>query len=189
MTADRSETRAPETHAPETHAIGVVVERQRIDNPWVDARWRVIGLLPMLPDRAPWSVLRQGPDRTEFYAGAAEVALHPTEAENYRDNLAGSRPSLYVILRRGAEEPGLRLLAVTVDPGEVDAHSDAGDDLIEAVPLPPDIAAWMQDFVTRHLVERPFYKRQRDRPDPEAMGRRIPISRQKDGHEHAHDNG
>lgn len=179
MTANRSEKRA----------IGVVVERQRIDNPWVDARWRVIGLLPALPGRAPWSVLRQGPERTEFYAGAAEVALHPTEAENYRDNLAGSRPSLYVILRRCSEEPGLRLLAATVDPGEVDAHSDAGDDLIEAVPLPADIAAWMQDFIARYLVERPFYKRQRDRPDPEAMARRVPVARPKDEHDHGHEHG
>ncbi len=161
----------------ERRSVGVVVERQRIDNPWVDARWRVIGLLPPLPDRAPWSVLAQAPDRIHYYAGAADIALHPTEAENYRENLSSARPSLYVILRRCPEDPGLRLLEITVDPGEVDAHSDAGDDLIEAVPLPADIAAWMQDFVARHFVERPFYKRQRDRADPEALAHRPPVAR------------
>lgn len=174
MTAGRSESRA----------VGVVVERRRIDNPWVEARWSVIGLVPVLPGRPAWSVLRHTPERTDYYAGAAEVTLHPTEAANYRDNLAGSPPSLYVILRRCPEEPGWLLLEVTADPGEVDAHSDAGDDLIEALPLPPDIAAWMQDFVARHLVERPFYKRQRDRPDPEAMARRLPRSHPKDEHDH-----
>lgn len=173
----------------ERRSVGVVVERQRIDNPWVDARWRVVGLLPVLPDRTPWSVLLRTPERTEFYAGAAEIALHPTETGNYRDNLAGSRPSLYVMLRRCSEEPGLRLLGITVDPGEVDAHSDAGDDLIEALPLPPDVTAWMQDFVARHHVERPFYKRQRDRADPEALARRTPIAHPPmphPGNEHDH---
>lgn len=158
----------------ERATVGVVVERQRIDNPWTDARWRVIGLLPGVPDLPPWSVLEQAGDRTRYYAGAGEIALHPTEAENYKDNLDGPRPSAYVILRPGGGDPGLRLLAVTVDPGEVDAHSDAGDDRIEAVPLPPAVAMWVQDFVARHYVHRPFYKRQRDRADPEALARRRP---------------
>ncbi|WP_448207431.1 DUF3305 domain-containing protein [Azospirillum sp. sgz302134] len=170
------------TDCSERRSVGVVVERQRIDNPWVDARWRVVGLLPALPDRAPWTVLAESPDRTDYYAGTAEVALHPTEAENYKENLASARPSLYVILRRCAEEPGLRLHAVTADPGEVDAHSDAGDDLIEALPLPADLAAWMQDFVARHYIDRPFYKRQRDRADPEALATRRPVSRPENKH-------
>ncbi|TWA63767.1 uncharacterized protein DUF3305 [Azospirillum brasilense] len=160
----------------ERRGVGITVERQRIDNPWVDARWRVTGALPALPDRAPWTVLAEDGERTGYYAGAAEIVLHPGETENYVENLKGGHPMLYVILRRCAEEPGLRLLAVTVDPGEVDAHSDAGDDLIEAIPLPPDLAAWMSDFVVRHHTERPFYKRQRDRPDPEALARRAPVA-------------
>ncbi len=91
--------------------------------------------------------------------------------------MTGSRPAVYVILRRdpggGGERPWA-LHGATVDPGEIEAHADSGDDLIEAVPLPPAVAAWMRDFVARHHVERPLYKRRRDRADPEALapGRR-----------------
>ena len=167
----------------ERMTVGVVVERQRIDNPWVEARWTVIGVLPGVPDLAPWSVLEQSGDHTRYYAGAGEIALHPTEAENYKDNLDSARPSIYVILRPGGDAPGMRLLSVTVDPGEVDAHSDAaGNDLMEALPLPPHVAAWMQDFVARHYVHRPFYKRQRDRADPEALARRAPATRPEKDH-------
>ncbi|MDQ2105602.1 DUF3305 domain-containing protein [Azospirillum isscasi] len=161
----------------ERRGVGITVERQRIDNPWVDARWRVTGALPALPDRAPWTVLARDGGCTAYYAGAAEIVLYPGEAGNYAENLKGGRPTLYVILRRCAEEPGLRLLAVTVDPGEVDAHSDAGDDLIEAIPLPADLAEWMRGFVARHHTDRPFYKRRRDRADPEALARRAPVAR------------
>ncbi len=156
-------------------SVGVVVERRRLDNPWVEVGWRVIGALPGVPDLPAWSVLEESGAATRFYAGTAEIALHPGEAESYKLNLDGPRPALYVILRRdGGSGPGLRLLGVTADPGEVDAHSDAGDDLIEAVPLPAAVALWMRDFVDRHFVERPFHKRQRDRADPEALGRRPP---------------
>ena len=159
----------------ESLSLAVVVARQPTGNPWVEYRWKVVGLLPVLHDREEWSILEERGDETLFYAGAADVTLHATETDNYRHNLSGPNPAIYIILRRdhsGAQ--GLRLLTVTVDPGEVDSHSDVGDDLIEAMPMPPDVAAWIADFNNRHHVERPFFKRKRDRPDNEALGHRLP---------------
>lgn len=159
----------------ESLALAVVVMRQPTANRWVDVRWSVVGLLPALPDRAAWSILEERGQETLFYAGTAEVTLHATETDNYRHNLAGPTPTIYVILRRDRSAPqGLRLLGVTVDPGEIDSHSDVGDDVIEALAMPPDIFAWVAGFNARHYVERPFFKRQRDRPDHEALGRRVP---------------
>jgi hypothetical protein len=157
----------------ESRTIGVVVERRLTGNVWQPERWSAVAVLPGRPDVAPWTVLDEGEGWTRRYAGAAEVVLFASETDNYKHNLDGPQPAIFVILRHdGSAEPGLRLLGATVDPGEIDAHSDAGDDLIEALPLPPDLAAWMQDFVQRHHVERPFHKRRRDRADPEALARR-----------------
>ncbi|WP_448192268.1 DUF3305 domain-containing protein [Azospirillum sp. sgz301742] len=157
----------------ESRSVGVVVERRQTGNIWQPERWSAVALLPGRPDVAPWTVLDEGEGWTRRYAGAAEVALFASETDNYKHNLDGPQPAIFVILRRdGSGESGLRLLGVTVDPGEIDAHSDAGDDLIEALPLPPDLAAWMRDFVERYHVERPFHKRKRDRADPEALARR-----------------
>ncbi|MBP2233196.1 hypothetical protein J2847_006531 [Azospirillum agricola] len=154
--------------------VGVVVERRRVDNPWVEASWQPTALIPPSPDRTDWSLIDEGPGWARYYAGAAEIALFPSEAENYKHNLDSGRPTAYVILRPGGGPLGVRLLAVTVDPGEIDTHSEAGDDLIEPLPLPSALALWMDGFVARHFVDRPFHKRKRDRADTEALARRKP---------------
>jgi hypothetical protein len=44
--------------------------------------------------------------------------------------------------------------------------------MVETVPMPEPIRTALEAFVAEHHVERPFFKRQRDRADPEALGRR-----------------
>lgn len=151
--------------------VGVVLERRMVAGPWAAERWRAVELLPGVVAPLPWAVLAEGEGWRRCYAGDVPIELFRTETAGYRDNLASGRPTVWVILRRGGPH-GVRLHEATVDPGEVEAHSDAGDDLVEAVPMPPAIAAWVQDFVDRHHVERPFWKRRRDRVDPEALARR-----------------
>jgi len=78
-------------------------------------------------------------ETTLFFAGEAVIELHRTETTNYRDNLASGAPALWVACVRqfGA---AVQLLAVTADPAEGEAFTDAGSNLVEAVPMPPDIA-------------------------------------------------
>jgi hypothetical protein len=40
--------------------------------------------------------------------------------------------------------------------------------------MPPGLLAATADFVARHHVEHAFYKRKRDKADPEALARRRP---------------
>ena len=62
------------------------------------------------------------------------------------------------------------LLAVTADPAEAEALTDAGSDLVEPVPMPAAIAEAINDFIARHHVERPFFKRRRERAASAAHG-------------------
>ena len=71
-----------------------------------------------------------------------------------------------------ATPSGLTLQSVTVDPGEAQLNADVGQDLMEALPMPPGLRATTEDFVARHHRERGFFKRRRDQADPEALGRR-----------------
>jgi hypothetical protein len=64
-------------------------------------------------------------------------------------------------MRPAAGAPAYELLAVTADPAEGEAFTDAGSDLVETVPMPPDIVATIGRFIAQHHVERPFVKRQR----------------------------
>jgi hypothetical protein len=152
--------------------VGVVVERRAATSPWIDHVWRPVGVLAGVPDTAPWTELTRESARATFYAGAAEVHLYRSETTNYRDNLASGRPALWVVLRPTGTDPPLEIVAVTADPAEGEAFTETGADLVEAVPMPASIGEAVAAFVAEHHVERTFYKRRRDRADPEALGRR-----------------
>jgi hypothetical protein len=96
--------------------------------------------------------------------------LYRTETANYRSNLASGTPALWVVLRAAASGPAATLLAVTADPAEGEAFTDAGSDLVEAVPMPAAIAEAIVDFIARHHVERTFVKRCRERAESQAPG-------------------
>jgi hypothetical protein len=98
--------------------------------------------------------------------------LYRTETTNYRDNLAPGTPSLWVVLRPTGAEPPYDVVAVTADPAEGEAFTEAGNDLVDAVPMPEEMANVVAAFVAEHHVERAFVKRKRDRANPEALGRR-----------------
>jgi hypothetical protein len=79
-----------------------------------------------------------------------------------------------VVLREAEAEPGHQIVRVTADPSEGEAFTEAGNDIVESVPMPDSIRETLAAFVAEHHVEQPFYKRTRDRADKEALGRRVP---------------
>jgi hypothetical protein len=142
--------------------VGVVVERRKGRSAWVDFLWRPVSVLVGTPSAAPWTPLDAEPDATLFFAGEAVIELHRTETANYRDNLASGAPAIWVALRPVASDQPYEILAVTADPAEGEALTDAGSNLVEAVPMPPGIVEAVAQFIAQHHVERPFIKRQRD---------------------------
>jgi hypothetical protein len=162
---------APQQRIP----VGVVVERRKAVSPWIDFTWRPVSVLAGQPDTAVWTALSEEGDGALFYAGAVDIELHRTETGNYRDNLASAKPSLWVVLRPTNVEPPYEVFAVTADPAEGEAFTEAGNDLVEAVAMPDPIRDALDAFIAEHHVERQFFKRQRDRADPEALARRGPL--------------
>ena len=154
-----------------TIPVGVVVERRKATSPWVDYVWRPAAVLPGIPAAAPWTPLGAAADTTTFFAGTATVALHRTETANYIDNLSSGTPVLWVVLRPTGAEPPYEVVAVTADPAEGEAFTEAGNDLVDAVPMPPDIECALDAFIAEHHVERPFLKRQRDSGAESTPGR------------------
>jgi hypothetical protein len=161
-------------------AIGVVVERRKAQSQWIDFTWRPVAVLAGAPEAEPWTVLSQDSDGTTFYAGAADIELYRTEAANYRANLASGAPMLWVALRPTGGEPPYQLFAVTADPAEGEAFTEAGNDLVDVVPMPEPVREVIGAFVAEHYVEQPFHKRQRDRADPEALARRPPMQKERE---------
>nr|WP_274423897.1 DUF3305 domain-containing protein [Chelativorans sp. YIM 93263] len=154
--------------------VGVIVERRVLKNPWADHAWVPVAVLAGAPVAAPWTVLSETPEATRYFAGAFQLQLFASETGMYRDNLHSRQPSLWISLRPSRTPPGVALHLVTADPSEAEARTEPGTDIVEAVPMPPEIEKRLAAFVAAHHVERPFVKRKRDRPDIEAMARKIP---------------
>ena len=152
--------------------VGVVVERRKAESPWLDFLYRPVAVLAGAPVAQPWTQICTDGDVTRFYAGQAVIELHRTETANYRDNLRSGIPLLWVVLRPTSAPARFDLLMVTVDPAEGEALTGAGNDLVEAVPMPLPISEAVKHFIAEHHVERPFFKRRRDQ-----SGARSPASR------------
>jgi hypothetical protein len=155
--------------------IGVIVARKRLDSPWMDQVWLPHAVLPAAPAVAPGTRVGSAGAAELFYAGALTLTLHSSQTANYRDNLASGRPSLWVSLELvpGGDCVPAR---VTADPYEGEALTENIGGIVEALSMPREIAAVLATFAETFYVERPFFKRERDRADPDSLGRRRPKS-------------
>ena len=160
-----------------TIEVGVIVERVKAQSQWVDFLWRPTAVLPGQPDAAPWSKLADQGERATFYAGPATIRLHRTDTAHYRTNLTSGAPALWVVLQQTDGEPPYGLALVTADPFEGEAMTEAGNSIVEPVPMPDPIRDAVAAFVAEHHVEQEFVKRKRDRANLESLGRRPPVVR------------
>ena len=147
--------------------VGLVIERITLTGPWSDHVWMPSQVLMMVPDTPPWTAIMRNGERVRYFAGAFPVRLHPSSTAQYRDNLTSVRPSLWVAMRPQGSEPPVEIVALTADPSEGEGYTETGTNVVEAIAMPAEIAAWVDAFVTEHHVERVFEKRKRDphRPD------------------------
>ena len=155
--------------------VGVVMERRKAKSQWIDFVWRPASVLPGVPDTPPWTQLESRDEITLFYAGNAEIGLYRSDTPQYRDNLATGAPGLWIVARPTGGEPPFAIVTVTANPSEGEAFTESGNDLVEQVAMPDSVREMLEAFVAEHHVEQPFYKRKRQRGDPEALARRGPV--------------
>lgn len=159
--------------------VGVVVDRIKAESQWIDYIWQPTAVLVGQPDVQPWTLLSGDNDRASFYAGSTSIDLYRSDTGNYRDNLLGDS-RVWVVLTPNESDPPYSLFMVTADPTEGEAQTETGVNLVEAVAMPDAVRAVLDTFVAEHHVEQTFYKRKRDRANPEALGRRAPSDRDRD---------
>ncbi|QJP16846.1 DUF3305 domain-containing protein [Starkeya sp. ORNL1] len=145
--------------------VGVVVERRAARSKWADYLWRPVSVLIGTPAAMPGTPIETTTGATLFYAGETAIELHRTETVYYRDNINSDAPMLWVVLQPVLSEFPYRVLSVTADPGEGEAFTDGGDNIVEALPMPADVLETVRQFIAEYHVERPFKKRRRTPSD------------------------
>jgi hypothetical protein len=151
--------------------VGVVVAKVKIDHKWADWSWRPVAVIPGAPPVDGWKMIDSGEGWTHYHCATLPLTLYRSDTEAYRVALSDTPPRVYVVLRRdeeGDEDHPYFVEAVTASPYETQEFQDSAEGILEAVPMPPGLAAWVQAFVDEHHVDEKFVKRRRDRPEPEA---------------------
>jgi hypothetical protein len=151
--------------------VGIVLRRSRGVTRWAKHVWRAAAVLPGAGP-ASWKVLREAEGVVEYYAATEPLTLYRSDTEAYAHELQAQAPSVYVILRQSAEAPGLKVLVVTASPFEAQDYADSAEEIVERVPMPPALRAWVEAFVAEHHEEEAFVKRRRskDREGDKQLG-------------------
>jgi len=157
--------------------LGVVLQRRESDHEWLDYDWSVASVLPGAADTEDWKVLRSGTDQegdwTQFHAGTLPLEIFRKETEGYKFNLTLERPSVFIVLRESDDEEDehdLYPFLVTVCPYEAQDYLDSGEEIVESVPMPEAVMAWLADYIEQHHVDEPFKKRKQKKFDPRKEG-------------------
>ncbi len=165
MTDCSDETDDDRARRSERLSLGVVIRRQPGVTRWAKWVWRALTVVPGA-GQADWQELRREGDVVDFHAATCVLELHRAETEAYRVALSNDPPSVYVILRPD-EDPDspheMTVFGVTASAYEAQDYLDSGEEVVEAVPMPEALIAWVSAFVERHHVEENFTKRKRRR--------------------------
>ena len=147
--------------------VAVVVERIALVNRWASEKWQV-GAVEH-DDTLLAAVVRISNDAsgTSWRFTGFGIELHPSESEGYFLNITATDPKIFVMWRMldadavGADGLAARPELVTVSYNEAARLMDGGEK-VDAVPLLPDVLAWMQPFVAANYKPEPKRKVRRN---------------------------
>ncbi|MTI97398.1 MAG: DUF3305 domain-containing protein [Marinobacter adhaerens] len=144
--------------------VGAVVRRSPGVTRWAKHVWKPVAVIPGAPD-AFWKELVREGEVVDYHAGTVTMELFRADVEGYLVSLNMSTPSVWIILDRdvtGQSPSGWAVSSVTASAHEALDSLDSGESIVEAVPIPESLAAWIKEFVDMHYIEEPFKKRRRD---------------------------
>jgi hypothetical protein len=142
-----------------TRRVAVVMECIPLASRWQSEKWEAKGVVPDIfgSDPAPRTLYDDGRRREVLYPGF-DIRLSGEDLESYFMNLTSPEPKAFVLVRAddGAPRPASVSLSYSRAAGWMDAN-----ETVDAVPLPPDLYAWLGEFVERYYSPRPRFKRER----------------------------
>jgi hypothetical protein len=147
--------------------VAVIIERTPLVNRWISERWEPVAVELAADDAATAGPARISDDATgtRWRSGGYAIELHRSEAEGYFLNTSSADPKIFVMWREAGDAaiPAIRPEVVTVSYNEAARLLDGGEH-VDAVPMLPDVLAWMAPFVAEHYKPEP--KRKVKRNDP-----------------------
>ncbi len=147
--------------------VAVVVERIPLANRWTSEKWQ-IGAVER--DDSPLEttvMISDDASGTRWRFTGFAIELHVSESEGYFLNITAPTPKTFVMWRMldperiGADGLLARPELVTVSYNEAARLMDGGE-MVDAVPLLPEVLAWIQPFVDANYKPEPKRKVRRN---------------------------
>lgn len=143
--------------------IAVILEKIQLDNRWASEKWEAIGVVPDFEGKrdVPPKQIYADEKRERFLAGHFPLELFRDEVENYHLNLTSPEPRVFIMWR--LEDDFATPKEASLSYGEAARWLDSGEQC-DGVPMPPEIADWLGDFVNTHYKPAPRKKNKRNDP-------------------------
>lgn len=145
--------------------VGAVVRRTPGVTRWAREVWKPVAVIPGAPD-AFWKELVREGEVVDYHAATVTMELFRADVEGYLVSLNMTVPSVWIIMDRDESRKspsGWFVSAITASAFEAQGALDSGESIVEPVPVPESLAAWIKEFVDLHYIEEPFKKRRRDK--------------------------
>lgn len=142
--------------------LGIVIRRQPGVTRWASHVWQAVAVLPGAGP-ADWKEMRRDGEAVEYHAATLPLDLFRTDTEGYLHGLSAKTPAIYVVMRPSEGDAPLDMVLATASPYEAQDYADTGEELVEKVPMPEGLVAWIRDFIERHHEDEVFIKRRRDK--------------------------
>ena len=133
--------------------VAVVMRLRRTGGRWTTDVWEPVGVLPDEADgEGPRRLVAEGEGEQWLYPGL-RLGLRKADADGYYLNVSTPEPKIFVLWRDGESgraEPSL----VTASYSEASGWMEGGEQ-VDPVPMPPELFAWVGEFVERYYRPEP----------------------------------
>ncbi|MGZ3184864.1 MAG: DUF3305 domain-containing protein [Telluria sp.] len=138
--------------------IAVIMERRASTHPWADDVYHAVGVVPDNGAVREPLTLARSRERETYIVPGLELQLHRDENEGYFENCIAPEAKVFVMWRmsKGRAIP----VQASVSYAEGTRMFDSGEQA-DGVHMPPDIQAWLVDYLSRHYEPKPRGGRRR----------------------------
>ena len=152
------------TSIPEHFLVSVVLESRPSKSMWQDVYWSAVGVCGAGDTSEAdvgsleASIVNCG-EAEQYIYSPLKLRLFRDECESYYHNLMSPEPGCFIVARENENgRPVPFLVSMSFD--EVHAYQE-GDDLVYAVPIPPELYRWMEAYVIENYAPIKRKKRKR----------------------------
>jgi hypothetical protein len=140
-----------------------MIFREPGDQPWDMGRWDVAGVIAgesQIDDERACVPIHTESSNRQFLWPDFRLELFRDDAGSYYHNLMGIEPRVFVLCRE-KDSGKLEPFQVTLSYDEAAAYTEVEEEVF-AVPMPPEVYRWVENFVLEHYVPEKRRKRKRE---------------------------